>query len=655
MRWIPLVVVLAFPCLAATGCSARSDDTAHDGVSTERLATISRRLKSEPRNVGLLIERADLLRAGGRWEEMRQDLDRAIRLDPRNARARGLRALALGVAKEFGPALEDIDVAVDLEPTNAVFWGLRGNVLLHLTKYEDAIDSLDRSIALSPDAPAYFDRAACHREMGDLAKAVDDYSAALRHDPQLVSAACERAFVHQQMGDFANALGDLERCQIQHPHDPQLALSMAWILATSPDDAIRDGKRALRVASELCDPVTCETSGPLNALAAAYAEVGDFAEAEKLLTRAAALAPFDRSVREASERRLAAVRRGEPIRDAAMPPTLPPPIAVTVPRHFGLEDALSVPADMLAFDYLNTDTLLFSCPLAKRGATITGVIDGFALTITSTNAESVESRLKERKEGIANAIRRRGHARLAAGYIAKTEGECNAWGLDEGMVLVEQEGFDLFFTQGVTRHAGVVVESSVAIRHDANVAVRIGGNVSDGVLTFTTAQRGGLDGSAQSRCRWILTPSEIDGPEWADAFCGRAIAYRSYDMHREAVADLDAAMTLRPDAETAALLAFILATCEDAAVRDGKRSMELAERGKTLSPGDPPALVLMALAAAHAEAGDFPQAVRYQRQVLRAATDDDKPLQQERLRLFESRKPLRLKAAFSETAPVDDD
>lgn len=308
MRWSALFVVLSFPCLAASGCSARSEAT-DDGEITRRIATVSRRLTSEPKNVGLLVERADLLMAAGRLEEMRRDIDRAILLDRRNARAWGLRALALGVAKEYQPTLADLDVAVDLEPKNAVFWALRGNVLLHLMKYEDAIASLDRSIALNPDAWAYFDRAACHREKGDLARALDDYSSALRHDPSLVSAACERAFVHQRMGDFANALGDLERCQAQHPRDPQLALSMAWILATCPDDAIRDGKRVLRIASELCDPVTCDGGGPLNALAAAHAELGDFAEAEKLLKRAAALSPFDRSLREASERRLAAVGR----------------------------------------------------------------------------------------------------------------------------------------------------------------------------------------------------------------------------------------------------------------------------------------------------------------------------------------------------------
>lgn len=641
MRWTALFLILSVPCLAAAGCSARSEVSADDGETTRRLAAISRRLKSEPKNVGLLVERADLLMAGGRWEEMRQDVDRAILLDPRNARARGLRALALGVAKEFSAALVDIDVAVDLEPRNALFWAVRGNVLLHLEKYTDAIESLDRSIGLAPDARAYFDRAACHREKGDLAKALDDYTAALRHDPSLVSAACERAFVHQRLGDFASALDDLERCQTEHPRDPQLALSMAWILAASPDEKVRDGRRAMRIASALCDPVTCDTTAPLNALAAAHAELGDFAAAEKLLVRAVAVCPFDRPLREASERRLAAVRRREPIREALMPLDLPPPIAVLTPRHFSLEDAISLPADMLALDYLNTCTLLISCPIAKAGATINGSIDGLTLTITSTNAENVESRLQERKEGIAAAIRRRGHATLASGYVAKIEGDCDAWGLGDGKVLVEQDGFDLFITQGITRHMAVVVDSTVAMRHDTNVSVRITGDIADGIVTFTTAQRGGVDGSATSRCTWTLLPASIEGPEWADALCGRAIAKQSYGMFREAVADLDTAMNLQPDAETAALQAFILATCEDDAVRDGTRAVQLAQRAESLA-GGPTSLVLMALAAAHAEAGDFRQAVRYQKQAIRTADDDEKPLQKERLRLYEAGKPLRM-------------
>lgn len=149
-----------------------------------------------------------------------------------------------------------------------------------------------------------------------------------------------------------------------------------------------------------------------------------------------------------------------------------------------------------------------------------------------------------------------------------------------------------------------------------------------------------------------MTPSEIQGPEWADAFCGRAIAKQMYDMCREAVADFDGAMRLRPDADTASSEALLLATCEDDAVRNGKRAVELAERAESLA-GGPTSLVLIALAAAHAEAGNFRRAVQYQSQAIGTVSDDEKPLQQERLRLFKARKPLRLKAGFSGTAPSD--
>lgn len=635
------IATTAIFCLAITASLCRSQDAASDPALAQRIADATKRLNADPNNADLLVERAELYQFSGRWDEVRRDADRAIQLSPRNAKARGLKGLAMSVAQEFDRALAELDAAVALEPTNAVLWALRGNTLLQMGRCRDALESLDRSIALAPDARAYFDRAACHRENGDPAKAIEDYTAALRHDPQLVAAACERAFVYQQKGHFSQALEDLKRCQTGYPRDPQLQLSIAWILATCPDDKIRDGRRALRIAGELCDPVTCETSAPLNALAAAHAEMGDFAEAEKLLRRAVALSPFDRSLREASAQRLAAIRRREPIRDAATVLSMPPRIDVLVPANIRPEDAVSAPAEVLALDYLNTATLLVCCPIAQAGATINGTIDGLSLKIESQNAGQVEKRLKERRRISEDAIRKRGHEKLSAGYVAKTEGDCGAWGLSDGLVLIEQDGFNIFITQGVTRHMGVVVESTVAMRHDGNTGIRLSGVISDGVLVFTTAQRGGLDGTAKSRCKWTLEPRAVEGAEWADAFCGRAIAHRSYDNYREAVRDVDTAMRLRPNAETASLQAFMLATCEDETVRDGRRAVQLAERAKSLSGGKLTANVLMALAAAHAEAGDFREAVMYQTQVIGVVADDEKPMQRERLRLFEAGKPFR--------------
>jgi Flp pilus assembly protein TadD len=55
-------------------------------------------------------------------------------------------------------------------------------------------------------------------------------------------------------------------------------------------------------------------------------------------------------------------------------------------------------------------------------------------------------------------------------------------------------------------------------------------------------------------------------------------------------------------------LAWILATCPGASLRNGTRAVELAQRANQLSAGSNPA-ILATLAAAYAEVGSFSQAV----------------------------------------------
>ena len=639
LRTWGVIVVLAAIAAAGSGPRGAADDP--DDVRS--LEEVTRRIEADPENADLWADRADLHRRHSRWSEMERDAERALELDAHNARAYGLRGLARGVGEKFDDALEDLDRAIAIDPSESLFWGLRGNTLLHMGKCVEALPSFDRAIALRPEAASHFDRGACRRETGDLRGAVDDYTAALALDPDHAGASGERGFAHLRLGNFALALEDLERCRERFKDDPQLAVAVAWILATCPDATIRDGRRALAIAGETCDPITCDVSAPLNVLAAARAELGEYDEAETLLRRAVALSPFDEGLRAASMRRLEAVRNRQPIRDASTPPALFPRFELVVPRDVAADDFLAAPPDVVALDLLNTLTILQTCPIARAGATIHAAIDGLPLKIESANVERVERRLEDRRRICSEAIAARGSVRLAPGYAASVAGDCDAWGLADGQVLVEQEGALAFLTQGVVRHMAVVVESAVAVRHDMNTDVRLVGALSDGRLVFTTPMRGGVTVPARDRCRWTLEPRAVEGEEWADAYAGRALAHRSYGDFHKAVDDLETAWRFRRDPEIASLEAFLLATCDDDSARDGPRAVEVAKRARAVAGPEPGPRVLMALAAAHAEAGDFVEAVAWQERVVEIVEEEEKPEQEDRLRDYREGRPCRIR------------
>ena len=71
----------------------------------------------------------------------------------------------------------------------------------------------------------------------------------------------------------------------------QAANNLAWILATTPDDGLRDGKRAVTIAERICSlNVEGKRGEHLDTLAAAFAESGRFAEAVQAAEKAIPLA-----------------------------------------------------------------------------------------------------------------------------------------------------------------------------------------------------------------------------------------------------------------------------------------------------------------------------------------------------------------------------
>jgi hypothetical protein len=104
-----------------------------------------------------------------------------------------------------------------------------------------------------------------------------------------------------------------------------LSNNIAWVLATHPDDDLRDGALAVQLASAACRETNREVRTFLDTLAAAFAETGDFDAAVRTCRESLRLAQAagDTAAVESARARLQRYEDGRPYRDATLPRSNP--------------------------------------------------------------------------------------------------------------------------------------------------------------------------------------------------------------------------------------------------------------------------------------------------------------------------------------------
>src|SRR5262249_10567477 len=134
-------------------------------------------------------------------------------------------------------------------------------------------------------------------------------------------------------------------------------------------------------------------------------------------------------------------------------------------------------------------------------------------------------------------------------------------------------------------------------------------------------------------------------PKDAGAHVCRGISYRATQRYKKAADDFLLAVWLDDkNAEAHNWLAWVRATCPMDSVRDGKEAVHHATTACELS-GWKNTFYVSTLAAAFAEAGDFKQAVKWQKKAIELDSADKALLEEDRqvLKLYEQGKPYRVK------------
>jgi len=112
----------------------------------------------------------------------------------------------------------------------------------------------------------------------------------LQMQPQNIQARLLLADCLAETGEPRAALALLQPVAQSRPDAVDALHRIAWILATSPDDSVRNGTEAVTFAARACELTAHRHAASLAALAAAYAEAGRFDDAVATARKAEELA-----------------------------------------------------------------------------------------------------------------------------------------------------------------------------------------------------------------------------------------------------------------------------------------------------------------------------------------------------------------------------
>ncbi len=190
----------------------------------------------------------------------------------------------------------------------------------HLNQPAKAAEQLEALLELRPDDPELL------VQLARIRASQRNYSEAIRlaqSAAQIKPTSAHRALLGRMLliaGDLEAAVAELSAAVELRPKWSTPANDLAWVLATSPKESIRNGERAVALAELAVDRSQRQHIGYLDTLAAAYAETGAFERAVSAIDEAIQLAKprEDATLTNKLTTRRNLYARRQPYRDAAL-------------------------------------------------------------------------------------------------------------------------------------------------------------------------------------------------------------------------------------------------------------------------------------------------------------------------------------------------
>ena len=204
----------------------------------------------------------------------------ALRMQPDSWDAEYNLGTALLAQGKVDEAIFHCERAVAMEPNDPDGQVSLGNALLEKKRIDEAIIHYQKAIAIWPDHfLARYSLGRAFVEKGELDTAIAHCRAALLIRPDDADCHTVLAAALDEKGETAEAIRHYEKALKIFPQSISALTNLAWLLATSPSESLRNGGKAVEIARQADQLSGGTNTVVLRTLAAAYAETGQFGKA----------------------------------------------------------------------------------------------------------------------------------------------------------------------------------------------------------------------------------------------------------------------------------------------------------------------------------------------------------------------------------------
>jgi len=268
-------------------------------------------------NLGSALDRK------GQTDEAIRQFQDAIRLKPDYVETHYNLGIAFAKKGQTVEAINQFEDAIRLRPDYAEAHNNLGNALMSMGRSDEAITNYRQALEINPD---YFEvlnnLGTALAAKGQLAEAIENYRRAIQLNSTRPDTFVHLGMALEQSGRTREAVTEYREALRLNPNFLGALNNLAWILAASPDDQLRNGVEAVQLAEHACGLTHYGQPFFIGTLAAAYAEAGRFPEAISTAEKAEQLAADAglRAVAAKNRQLLELYRAGKPYHEPAQTP-----------------------------------------------------------------------------------------------------------------------------------------------------------------------------------------------------------------------------------------------------------------------------------------------------------------------------------------------